>query len=190
MRNDRREKNVQTTSPAPTASAIGPCPTIIQISRTPRHWKFTQHQRSTRPPQTNLRTHGHRPVTFQTLLVPLLIFLMPCLRHWVLVLKAPPSPPLFFETGTLDFTARFTWSDSQKPDALMSRFKPLKSWEVSLRGIGKKSRKAPDFVFDESLYPCLRYSPFLDGVFCASCTVFSSMENILVTRPFTRLEQR
>ena len=34
-------KNVQTTSP---------CPTFIQISRTPRHWKFTQHHRSTRPP--------------------------------------------------------------------------------------------------------------------------------------------
>ena len=36
--------------PAPSASAIGPCPTIIQISRTPRHWKFTQHLRTTRPP--------------------------------------------------------------------------------------------------------------------------------------------
>ena len=36
--------------PAPTASAIGPCPTIIQISRTPRHWKFTQHHRTIRPP--------------------------------------------------------------------------------------------------------------------------------------------
>ena len=45
-------KNVQTPPPqsAPTASAIGPCPTIIQISRTPRHWKFTQHLRTTRPP--------------------------------------------------------------------------------------------------------------------------------------------
>ena len=29
--------------PAPTAGAIGPCPIVIQISRTPRHWKFTQH---------------------------------------------------------------------------------------------------------------------------------------------------
>ena len=29
--------------------AIGPCPTIIQISRTPRHWKFTQDHRTTRP---------------------------------------------------------------------------------------------------------------------------------------------
>ena len=28
---------------APTASTLGPCPTLIQISRTPRHWKFTQH---------------------------------------------------------------------------------------------------------------------------------------------------
>ena len=53
---ERREviderKNVQTNPPpAPTASAIGPCPTIIQSSRTPRHWKFTQHLRTTRPP--------------------------------------------------------------------------------------------------------------------------------------------
>ena len=37
--------------PAPTASAVGPCPTLIQISRTPRPWKFTQHHRITRPPQ-------------------------------------------------------------------------------------------------------------------------------------------
>ena len=44
-------KNVQTTPPAPTASTEGPCPTIILISRTPRHWKFTQHHRTTRPPQ-------------------------------------------------------------------------------------------------------------------------------------------
>ena len=36
--------------PATTASAVGPCPTLIQISRTPRHWKFTQHHRTTRPP--------------------------------------------------------------------------------------------------------------------------------------------
>ena len=42
--------------PAPTASAIGPCPTIIQISRTPRHWKFTQHLRTTRPPPSRLST--------------------------------------------------------------------------------------------------------------------------------------
>ena len=41
--------------PAPTASAVGPCPTLIQISRTPRHWKFTQHHRTTRPsPQSGL----------------------------------------------------------------------------------------------------------------------------------------
>ena len=36
--------------PAPTVSAVGPCPTVIQTSRTPRHWKFTQHHRTTRPP--------------------------------------------------------------------------------------------------------------------------------------------
>ena len=36
--------------PAPTASAVSPCPTMIQISWTPRHWKFTQHHRTTPPP--------------------------------------------------------------------------------------------------------------------------------------------
>ena len=36
--------------PAPTASATGPRLIIIQISRTPRHWKITQHLRTTRPP--------------------------------------------------------------------------------------------------------------------------------------------
>ena len=38
--------------PAPTASAAGPCPSTVQISRTPGHWKFTQHHRTTRPPFT------------------------------------------------------------------------------------------------------------------------------------------
>ena len=33
---DRQEKNIQTTPPAPTASTVGPCPTIIQISWTLR----------------------------------------------------------------------------------------------------------------------------------------------------------
>ena len=27
--------------PAPTVSAVGLCPTIVKISRAPRHWKFT-----------------------------------------------------------------------------------------------------------------------------------------------------
>ena len=40
--------------------AIGPCPTIIQISRTPRHWKFTQDHRTTRPP---MKCHTNVEVT-------------------------------------------------------------------------------------------------------------------------------
>ena len=40
--------------PAPTASTIGQCPTLFQISRTPRHWKFTQHHRTTRPSPSQL----------------------------------------------------------------------------------------------------------------------------------------
>ena len=45
-----REKMFKQPPPAPTASAVGPCPTLIQISRTPPHWKFFQHHRTTRPP--------------------------------------------------------------------------------------------------------------------------------------------
>ena len=44
-------------SPAPTASAVGPCPTLFQTSRTPRHWKFTQNHRTTRPPPIKKMKH-------------------------------------------------------------------------------------------------------------------------------------
>ena len=44
-----REKMSKQPPPAPTAGTIGPCPTMIQISRTPRHWKFTQHDRTAPP---------------------------------------------------------------------------------------------------------------------------------------------
>ena len=36
-------------SPALPASEKGPCPTVIQIRRTPQPWKFTQHHRTNRP---------------------------------------------------------------------------------------------------------------------------------------------
>ena len=81
-----RVKMSKPPPPAPTESAIGPCPTEIQIvgrpgtgslpstiappdrprkrnrplpycnrnCRTPRHWKFTQHHRTTQPPQFGL----------------------------------------------------------------------------------------------------------------------------------------
>ena len=58
--------------PAPTASATGPCPTIIQISRTPRHWKFTQHLRTTRPPPLTRMSEvlGRYPVWPYTVVSP------------------------------------------------------------------------------------------------------------------------
>ena len=45
-------------SPAPTASAVGPCPTISQIRRTPWHWKFTQHHHTTQPPPCSTERNG------------------------------------------------------------------------------------------------------------------------------------
>ena len=45
----RRGKMSKQQPPAPTASTVGPCPPAIQIGRTPRHRKFTQHHRTTRP---------------------------------------------------------------------------------------------------------------------------------------------
>ena len=45
-----RVKMSKQPPPAPTASAVGPCPTLIQTSRTPRTWKFIQDHRTIRPP--------------------------------------------------------------------------------------------------------------------------------------------
>ena len=45
-----RVKMSKPPPPAPTASAIGPPPSCNQNCRTPQHWKFTQHHRTTRPP--------------------------------------------------------------------------------------------------------------------------------------------
>ena len=45
-----RVKISKKPQPAPTASAVGPRPTLIQTSRTPRTWKFIQDHRTTRPP--------------------------------------------------------------------------------------------------------------------------------------------
>ena len=47
---DERKMSKQ-LPPAPAASAVGPYPALIQISRTPWHWKCTQHHRTTLPPQ-------------------------------------------------------------------------------------------------------------------------------------------
>ena len=59
-----REKISKQPPLAPTASTIGPCPTVIQVTRTPRHWKFTQHLRTTRlpsplPPGRVAQSVGH-----------------------------------------------------------------------------------------------------------------------------------
>ena len=45
-----RVKMSKQSPPAPTASAVGPCPNLIQTSRTPRTWKFIQDHPTTRPP--------------------------------------------------------------------------------------------------------------------------------------------
>ena len=46
----KRVKMSKQLPPAPTASAVGPCPTLTQTSRTPRPRKFSQRHRTTRPP--------------------------------------------------------------------------------------------------------------------------------------------
>ena len=52
-RNNRREKKMaKQPSPALTARAVGPCPTLVQISRPPWNWKVTQRNRTTRSPPT------------------------------------------------------------------------------------------------------------------------------------------
>ena len=72
--------------------------------------------------------------------------------------------------------------DSQKLEALTSRFQPSKGWKAPLCDFGKKNRRVLDFVFDEALYPFFMYSPSLDEVFCAPCAIFSQASNTLVAR--------
>ena len=48
--------------PALTASTEGPCPTLIQISRTPGHRKFAQHHRTSRPPPGGAMVLSKLPV--------------------------------------------------------------------------------------------------------------------------------
>ena len=43
-------KNVQTTPTCTSCKCSRPLPYCNQDCRTPRHWKFTQHHRTTRPP--------------------------------------------------------------------------------------------------------------------------------------------
>lgn len=58
----RQRKMSKQPLPSPTASTVSPCPTIIQSSRTPQHWKFP----TTIPVQTRMnyddaRGDGLRP---------------------------------------------------------------------------------------------------------------------------------
>ena len=62
---DERKMSTQ-PPPAPTASVVDPCPTLIQISRTPWHWKFTQNHRTTRPPHPPLSL-GDGPIQTEIL---------------------------------------------------------------------------------------------------------------------------
>ena len=67
---------------APTARVIGPCPSIIQFSRTPRNWKFTQRHRTTRPAQcklvnmTNVSKTLKRPIQYDKEAVKLVVICM------------------------------------------------------------------------------------------------------------------
>ena len=52
-RKDSREKKM--SKQPPTSSTVNPCPTIIQISRSLRHCKFSKHHHTTRPAPQNLQ---------------------------------------------------------------------------------------------------------------------------------------
>lgn len=53
------------------------------------------------------------------------------------------------------------------------------------RVIRGKQRKILEEFFDESIYPTLRYSKDIDGVFCVACMLFSSGDMVLRTKPLT-----
>lgn len=78
-----------------------------------------------------------------------------------------------------------TASDSVKLKAIQSRFKPPRGWVPPARVICGKRQKIPEEFFDESIYPTLRYSKGVDGVFCVACMLFSSGDMALRTKPLT-----
>ena len=75
-------KNVQTAQTRTIRIAICPCSTIIQISKTPRHWKFTQNHRipssSTYPPTCQELPKLRPPTTAILNILKLHIFLTLC----------------------------------------------------------------------------------------------------------------
>ena len=74
-----KRKNVQTPPPAPSASAVGPCPTIIQISRTPRHWKFCPAQ-SHHPTTLGMMDGWFVVLGFTALWDSIIVYIGPSLR--------------------------------------------------------------------------------------------------------------
>ena len=52
-------KNVQTTPTCTYCKRNRPLPYCNQHCWTPRHWKFTQHHRTTRPPLIQLKVNGY-----------------------------------------------------------------------------------------------------------------------------------
>ena len=62
-------KNVQITPTRTYCKHSKPLPYSIQISRTPRQWKITQHHRTTRPPQLH-QDKIHLVVVFPIWAVP------------------------------------------------------------------------------------------------------------------------
>lgn len=99
--------------------------------------------------------------------------------------KTPHSLGPYLDIGNQDIKNRLRMADNQKYSVLKTRFEPIRGWVAPLRECGKKSRRVPDFVFDSEQYPYLRYSPMLDGVFCAPCHAFNATDNVLVARPLT-----
>ena len=58
MTEERKQMSKYPTRPV--CKPVGPCPTLIQISWTPRQRKFTQHHRTTRPPPCKTRNRLRR----------------------------------------------------------------------------------------------------------------------------------
>jgi hypothetical protein len=84
-----------------------------------------------------------------------------------------------FDIGDVDFSDAQSLSDSEKYEILTNIFKPKKTWKGPLHKIGKKCRRIPCSVFDESR-STFSYSVKRDGVLCAPCSVFAKTNELFV----------
>ena len=99
-----------------------PCPTIIQISRMPRHWKLTKHHRTTRPPFPPMKRASTLPKIARFLL--LIISVNGDLQKWCFV-------HLYYQNNRISDMSMLLQLFERKLQDMSSSFKRIQQYNNS-----------------------------------------------------------